>query len=272
MSLQTTVAKLPLGRVKAFLFDRGGRLPVQDEDPPLLSRLHTRWNVAEVTFVFIAVYLLGILYGMVVQDLMYGLSYSLFGDWADQAQFAIATVLENLCLVWGVGFIAHRTGGRWFDVGLGKPKSWLPVLMGVAAGLVLYYLVGLSDYIVSLVAGIRPNDHPVVSMVTEARNWKEMIVPLLLSGLVVPIGEEVFFRGFAYPALRNRIGVWPGIVATGLIFAVLHFDLFGLLALTVAGIALTALYEKSGSLPLVITAHAVWNILVAVGLYLMGVG
>jgi membrane protease YdiL (CAAX protease family) len=179
-------------------------------------------------------------------------------------------VLEMGLLIWLVGLVARRNGSAWRDTGLTKPASWVPLLIGLASGFVIYYLVGFSDYVVSLIGGIRPNEHPVVAIVSEARNWKEMILPLILSGVVVPVGEEVFFRGFAYPALRNRIGIWPAIIVTGVVFALLHFDLFGLLALTVAGVALSLLYKQTGSLWSVIVAHGVWNILVAVGLFISG--
>lgn len=253
----------------AFLLSRGPATAETDDESPL-GRVRAQWNVLAAVLVYLAVFLLGYVYAFFVQDFVYGFSYSLFGDWADQAQFAIATILEMAVLMWFVGYAVRRAGSNWHDVGVAKPAGWAPLAIGLAAGFVIYYLVGFCDYLVSLIGGIRPNEHPVVAIVNEARNWKEMILPLVLSGLVVPVGEEVFFRGFAYPALRNRIGVRPAIVLTGLVFALLHFDLFGLLALTMAGIALTYLYERTGSLWSVVIAHGVWNVLVAVGLFVAG--
>ncbi|MGE5560827.1 MAG: lysostaphin resistance A-like protein [Chloroflexota bacterium] len=253
----------------SFLTRRGPAVVDPDDEAPL-AKLKSGWNLLEVVGVYVLVFVLGYVYAYFVQDYVYGLSYSLFGDWADQAQFAIATSLEMSILVWLVGVVARRSGGAWRDVGVVRKVSWAPVLIGLASGFVIYYLVGFCDYIVSLIGGIRPNEHPVVAIVNEARNWREMVLPMLLAGLAVPLGEEVFFRGFAYPALRNRLGVWPAIIVTGLAFALLHFDPFGLLALTAAGVALTFLYERTGSLWSVLIAHGVWNILVAAGLFISG--
>lgn len=255
--------------LSTFLLSRGPATVETDAESPL-ANVRAQWNVLAVALVYVTVYLLGYAYAFLVQDFVYGFSYSLFGDWADQAQFAIATILEMAVLMWFVGYAARRAGASWRDVGVAKPTGWAPLAIGLAAGFIIYYLVGFCDYIVSLIGGIRPNEHPVVAIVNEARNWKQMILPLVLSGLVVPLGEEVFFRGFAYPVLRNRIGVWPAIILTGLVFALLHFDVFGLLALTAAGIALTFLYERTGSLWSVVIAHGVWNVLVAVGLFVAG--
>ncbi|NIM08754.1 MAG: CPBP family intramembrane metalloprotease, partial [Planctomycetales bacterium] len=40
---------------------------------------------------------------------------------------------------------------------------------------------------------------------------------------VAPVAEEVLFRGFAYPALKQRYGMWRGLVIVSLLFAVVHF-------------------------------------------------
>lgn len=269
-----TPARRAIGRpitwLRSFFLSRGPVTVDPDDEAPLAS-LQVKWNVLEVVIVHLAVFLLGYVYAYFVQDLIYGFSYSMFGDWADEAQFAIATIIEMSILIWFVGIAARRVGSRWRDTGVTKPATWVPLLIGLAAGFVVFYLVGFCDYVISLFGGIRPNDHPVVAIVNEARNWKEMIVPLMLAGVIVPIGEEVFFRGFAYPAIRNRIGVWPAIIVTGIAFALLHFDLFGLLALTAAGIALSFLYERTGSIWATIIAHGVWNILVAIGLFVAGI-
>jgi membrane protease YdiL (CAAX protease family) len=34
--------------------------------------------------------------------------------------------------------------------------------------------------------------------------------------------EEILFRGFAYQAVRGRLGRWPSILLTSLLFSALH--------------------------------------------------
>jgi membrane protease YdiL (CAAX protease family) len=78
-----------------------------------------------------------------------------------------------------------------------------------------------------------------------------------------PIAEELFFRGFLQTRLTQRFGRLTGIAVASFAFAVFHFDLHqGLVALTL-GLWLGVLLELTGSIVVVIAAHALNN---AIGL------
>ncbi len=42
-----------------------------------------------------------------------------------------------------------------------------------------------------------------------------------------PLCEELIFRGFLQPLLQRGIGVWPGILVTGLVFSLMHGPQYG---------------------------------------------
>jgi membrane protease YdiL (CAAX protease family) len=71
-----------------------------------------------------------------------------------------------------------------------------------------------------------------------------------ISALLSPIAEELFFRGFAYRALRYRLAAPAASVWVGLMFGIIHtqYSLAVLPELVVLGIMLCLLYEYSGSL------------------------
>ncbi len=73
--------------------------------------------------------------------------------------------------------------------------------------------------------------------------------------------EEVYFRGFLYPALRQHFGAAKGIIITALFFSCMHFDLYRLIPIAAGGIGLTYLYERSGNIWTNIIAHGVWMLL-----------
>ncbi len=57
-------------------------------------------------------------------------------------------------------------------------------------------------------------------------------VPMVLTvTLAAPLGEEIFFRGFAFPALQRSWGVVAALYASGIFFSLLHQDLVGFVAL-----------------------------------------
>jgi CAAX protease family protein len=86
---------------------------------------------------------------------------------------------------------------------------------------------------------------------------------MLIAGLIIviaaPICEELFFRGYLYPAMRSRIGLWGAVFLNGFLFSLVHFSVFGLLGRTLAGAIFCLLYEYNDNLWSPITAHAINN-------------
>jgi len=87
------------------------------------------------------------------------------------------------------------------------------------------------------------------------------IVPLVgvLAILAAPIAEETFFRGFLFAGLRVRWGTFWAALASGLLFAALHFSLGSIVPFTVIGMLLAWAYAFSGSLWTAIGAHFAFN-------------
>ncbi|MGD2072580.1 MAG: type II CAAX endopeptidase family protein [Candidatus Thorarchaeota archaeon] len=93
--------------------------------------------------------------------------------------------------------------------------------------------------------------------------------PLLMginTGVVGPIGEEVFFRGFVYTGLRRKFGVRGGIFWSSLFFGLTHGIPWQIPYAFVAGIILAYVYEKTGSLYSPIILHVVNNSLSVIGI------
>ncbi len=87
--------------------------------------------------------------------------------------------------------------------------------------------------------------------------------------IAAPLGEELFFRGFAQPALARRWGAAPAIVVTGALFSAIHLDRIGFLGLWQLGILFGVLRWATGSIWPAVVAHAVNNALAA-GAFMMG--
>lgn len=95
-------------------------------------------------------------------------------------------------------------------------------------------------------------------------------VPMAITvTLAAPLGEEIFFRGFALPALRRTFGLLAAIVVSGALFSLLHMDPVGFVGLLEIGMLLAALRVWSGSLWAAVIGHAVNNG-IAGGAFLLG--
>ncbi|MCM8783659.1 MAG: CPBP family intramembrane metalloprotease [Candidatus Omnitrophica bacterium] len=80
--------------------------------------------------------------------------------------------------------------------------------------------------------------------------------------IIGPVIEEIFFRGFCYPALRSKIGPLKAMVLVSLFFALLHMNVIGFLPIFTLGLLLVYLYEKTHSLFSSIGVHIIHNSLI----------
>jgi len=86
----------------------------------------------------------------------------------------------------------------------------------------------------------------------------------VLVGIVAPIAEELFFRGFLFGALRGPIGWVMAAVVTGIVFGLIHAggtSAVFLVPLGVLGFLLCVLYRRTGSLLPGMGVHAFNNAL-----------
>jgi uncharacterized protein len=87
----------------------------------------------------------------------------------------------------------------------------------------------------------------------------------LVSFMLVAMTEEVLCRGFILETLKAKYSPRVAIVASSLIFALLHIfndhlTIVGMVNLTLSGIIFSLLYFRSGNLSAAIGMHFFWNV------------
>lgn len=158
----------------------------------------------------------------------------------------------------GVTVIQWRVR-RWPLWGIGGYLGLVPILLASAA------VAGLLQ---RLVPDVRTPMNPAADLAIGVSGWALILVVLLVC-VVVPLLEEVLFRGLLFPALSRRYGVTGGMIVSSVVFAGLHPQLpFGFLPILAIGICLCYLYRASGSLLACVIAHGLNNGFAMVGSYL----
>ena len=83
---------------------------------------------------------------------------------------------------------------------------------------------------------------------------------------LVPIAEEILFRGLVHRALRTRLALWPAVALSSTVFGLAHWvggDDFSTVAPRIFyGVLLALLLERTGSLYPGMVAHAYINLTV----------
>jgi len=93
---------------------------------------------------------------------------------------------------------------------------------------------------------------------------KNMVIALSPSlifsiGVLGPVVEEIYFRGFIYLLLRKHLKISYAMLLSTLIFSILHLNIVDFPTIFIIGFLLVYFYEKYLSLPLVMIAHGVNN-------------
>ena len=100
--------------------------------------------------------------------------------------------------------------------------------------------------------------HQTLEILTDASVGLKILVVVFAAG-VVPVFEELLFRGFFQTALRTLSGSpWMGIILTSVFFAIMHPPTH-IPALFMLSVGLGYAYERSGSLLRSILMHIFFN-------------
>ena len=112
---------------------------------------------------------------------------------------------------------------------------------------------------VLLAFGITPEEQDILKMIRGAKNPLVRGYLLTLAVALAPIFEEVFFRGFMYPAFKQRFGVAGGLTVVSFLFASVHLNLNAFVPVFALGAMLGLAYEVTGTILVPVTIHALFN-------------
>lgn len=95
----------------------------------------------------------------------------------------------------------------------------------------------------------------------EAHSFSTWCTRSIIAVIVAPVIEEVLFRGLLLQRWALRWGTMTGVILSSALFAIGHVELLGHFAF---GVAMSALYLRTRSLWVPISAHALNNFIVSV--------
>lgn len=149
----------------------------------------------------------------------------------------------------GIGFYPPRLPLEWFWRAIAISLALLPVraLIGV---IVQFLSGGNLEGLQGRMSVIAPDGF----------TWVGFLVTLLGAGILVPISEELFFRGAIFTWFRGRFNFPIALLASSSLFALGHFDTIGVVASSfVLGAANAWVFEKSKTLWAPIIMHITTN-------------
>ena len=151
---------------------------------------------------------------------------------------------------------------RWAEA-FGFAHQWRrALLLGVLMALLFLPVgIGLQWASANLMTRVHvePVEQQAVQTLRVSASWLSRALLAAVAIGLAPVAEEVLFRGILYTALKQaglrHLALW----GTSVAFAIIHGNLATLLPLLVLSVALTLLYEKTNNLLAPIVAHAFFN-------------
>ena len=185
-------------------------------------------------------------------------SYLFFTPFLRVEPWEVYLLLDRLLfagLYLGLGGLLLRRSFRKLVYFRKRGKRWQDSFRGMFVGLLLF--VGLQGYLALL-----PEDGSLGGFQQElSTSLQTSVLPILVVGVVTPVLEEVFYRGFLQEFLTENLCP-PALflVLSAAFFALAHLTgkLPVLPFLFVVGLSLGILYWRSGLVPAIL-AHALYN-------------
>lgn len=141
-------------------------------------------------------------------------------------------------------------------------------LRNVALGLAGWAAIVVTEIIVALLLmefGVVQNQAQQFGI--EKATRPVFFLLLLGMGVLAPIAEETFFRGYIFRSYLTSLGPAWAFALSSIVFGVLHLNLAALLPLVVIGLILAYLFYRTGSLVPSMVAHGLNNAMAATLIY-----
>lgn len=233
--------------------------------------LQVPWTIKDVLF-FVVLWLgiqilvIEILKG--IAGYSHPLSMFLSGA-ADGSNITAVFTFDLLDAVVGFGVVWYYL--RRYKVGW-KTVGWRPVnpikAIAYLLGILLFFIVAsyaVLTLVTMLVPGFNENQAQSNQFIGDVHTHTSVALVALV--LLPPFLEETIFRGFLFPAISKKWGVWIGAIISSAIFGLAHWQANISVYTFVLGLLLCFLYVKTKSIVPGIFVHMLNNYLAFIALY-----
>lgn len=238
----------------------------------LLKRIGTLeaappWGIGTVIITFAAAFI------AIIVGFTFG--FALFPEEGGYREVAGWTLSMGLIVV--MVWQTRRADRAWLK--LAPPTTPLPLILFVAFGFaVAIDLIGLA---VTGGSAVEIAASELANLV--APNVVGWLFAALFMLVAQPIGEELVFRGVAFPAIRALVGAWGGLIINALIYALFHLLAYPLSAQAAPafsawygffqpfldGLVIAAVRAATGSTRAAIIAHAGFGVFALLKLFVL---
>ncbi|MBX3739118.1 MAG: CPBP family intramembrane metalloprotease [Candidatus Didemnitutus sp.] len=108
--------------------------------------------------------------------------------------------------------------------------------------------------------GMPSDPQDLIAIFTRTQSKPLLVTMMFVACALVPINEELLFRGAIFRFCRQRFGRAAALLVSGVLFGALHGNWAGFLPLTVLGVGLAIAYQRTGDIRVSMIAHGLFNL------------
>jgi len=237
----------------------GDLLPTRDAPQSVpWTKWDLLWSIG-LAVVSVAGLLLILFAGLVLYRLVTGLE-------APQSTLGFLTLIAELGLlvpVWALGVRKYRLswahiGFRRFSMPRGLSLGCLFLLLSLGASCLWSIFLSVFGQ------RTQPDLLPMFG-----QGIGGLSLALLAGGVVAPLAEEAFFRGYLFAGLRRYLGYVPATLLSAALFALAHILPTSWPPIFVLGVLFAVLYEQTRSIWPAVLVHSAINTLAFLSSYLL---
>jgi membrane protease YdiL (CAAX protease family) len=138
---------------------------------------------------------------------------------------------------------------------------------GTASGWMYFFSgCGLAIFVALASYNMKNTEHLPIQEIFKNRSGAILLMAMAV--LVAPLVEETVFRGYLYPLFAKSLGVFPGILITGVLFGLMHGSQLGwtwrlVLLLSLVGVIFTFARARTGTVLASFLLHLGYNSMIA---------
>jgi len=173
------------------------------------------------------------------------------------AQYCVAVLV---CLAVIFRRVRARSSRPLRSLGLRAGRPLRLIAAGIGGyGVLICFMVLLGVALQGLTGDSLPLAQTAEDLIGDAGNPGAVAIYFVLVCVIAPMVEETIFRGYVYAGIRRFMTPRLAMVAAGLLFAGAHLSPDAMVVITLIGIVLCYLYERTRSLLPGMIAHALHN-------------
>ena len=168
---------------------------------------------------------------------------------SQSVQIAVSLLVELAAIFGAVyGVLIYRRGFSWADLGV-RPISGIWALAAIVAAFACLFAAGAISRITERYFDTPMMDQYETELIPPGGiTWRYAVALIVTVGILVPIAEELLFRGVLYTWLRQRLSILPCTLISAALFALAHGNRQMMAQIFIVGIVLALIYEKSRSI------------------------